>query len=216
MVSQTVGRASLFVLLLAASCGGGALDTALEVKEAPRKPDGVLLEPPPAVPAVEERGRAQDGVVALRQPVSDEQLAEVAREYVRVYTQSGGNVSVLNQLLTDDAVLFDANGHSTPRPNIVQFVQNKFSLHPQDYHSLQDDIVRADNLQRWAHDDLGPRTDPPRPPEMRAGDIYARLPLETRLSAAGDPLFHNTLVMLVRRGADHKLRIAGLMETDTP
>jgi hypothetical protein len=194
-------------------CGGGALDTALEVKDAPRKPDGVLLEPPPAVPVAEEHGRPQEGVIALRQPVSDEQVAEVARDYIRSYTQGRGNISTI---LTDDAVLFDNTGHATPRPTIIQFVAGRYQQHPQDYHALQDDLVRADRLERWGHDDIGPHTDPPRPSEMRTGDIYARVPLEQRLSTAGDPLFHNMLVLLVRRGADRKLKIAGIAETDTP
>ena len=51
---------------------------------------------------------------------------------------------------------------------------------------------------------------------MHTGDVFARVPLDPAMSAAGDPLFHNTLVLLVRRAPDRKLKIAGLSETDAP
>ncbi|HEX4515750.1 MAG TPA: hypothetical protein VH054_19515, partial [Polyangiaceae bacterium] len=63
-------------------CGGANLETQLDLKDATRKPDGVLVEPPPAMPAPEERGTTQAGVLALRQPIGDEQIAEVVKKYV--------------------------------------------------------------------------------------------------------------------------------------
>jgi hypothetical protein len=200
-------------MLFAAGCGGAALGTSLDVKEAPRKPDGVLLEPAPAIPPPEDHARAQDGVVALRQPISDEQVADVAREYIHAYTQNRGNVLAL---LTDDAVLFGDNGRSTPRPTILTFATSKWQQHVQDYQTMHRDIVRADRMERWGHEDIGPRTDPPRPIEMKQGDIFARFPLDPALGAAGDPLFKNTLVLLLRRGPEKQLKIAGLAETDLP
>jgi len=193
-------------------CGGAALDTALDVKDATRKPDGVLLEPAPAVPPAEENGKAQDGVIALRQPISDEQIGELARDYVHSYATN----AAVQTLLTDDAVLFGDNGRSTPKAALVRWVQERWQAHIPDYRAFHKDIVRLEKLERWAHDDLGPHTDPPRPSEMRHGDVFTRIPLDPSPSSAGDPLFHNTLVLLVRRGADRKLKIAGLAETDTP
>ncbi len=204
---------SLFIGVACSACGGGALETALDVKDATRKPDGVLLEPAPAVPPAEEHGKAQAGVVALRQPVSDEQIGELARDYVRAYVTGGGQIS---SLLTDDAVLFGDNGKSTPRVQLVSFALQRYQQHVQDYRNLRSDVARLDKLERWSHDDLGPHTEPARPSEMRNGDVLARLPLDPKLSSAGDPLFRNTLVMLVRRGPDRKLKIAGLAETDAP
>lgn len=207
-----ISRSSAAVLLLTAcSCGGGALETALDVKDVTRKPDGVLLEPAPAVPNPEERGKAQEGVVALRQPISDEQIGELARDYVRAYVN--GQVS---PLLTDDAVMFGDNGRSSPRAALVNWVLERFRQHVQDYQTLHKDIVRQEKLERWGHDDLGPHSDPPRPSEMHTGDVFARVPLDPAMSATGDPLFHNTLVLLVRRAPDRKLKIAGLSETDAP
>jgi hypothetical protein len=201
---------------MCAACGGSTLETALDVKDATRKPDGVLLEPAPAVPNPEERGKAQEGVVALRQPISDEQIGELARDYVRAYAAMGQAGTQVSTLLTDDAVLFGDNGRSSPRPQLVSWVTQRWQQHVQDYRQLHKDIVRADRLERWGHEDIGPHSDPPRPTEMRSGDVFARVPLDPVASSAGDPLFRNTLVLLVRRAPDRKLKIAGLAETDTP
>ena len=43
----------------------GPLETATEIPKAPRRPDGVVLEPPPALPSPADRAPAS-GIVALR------------------------------------------------------------------------------------------------------------------------------------------------------
>jgi hypothetical protein len=183
-------------VLACAACGPASLDTQLELKDATRKPDGVLVEPQPAVPSAEEHGSTQAGVVALRQPI-------------------GADHSGFTDLIDQDAVLFGDNGRSSPRPTIIQSFQQRIQQHAREY-AQHRDVARLDRMVMWASDDLGPHTDPPRPSEMRAGDVYARVPLEPFLSTAGDPLYRNTLVILVRRTADHQLKIAGVAETDAP
>ena len=201
------------VLLSATACGA-ALETAPEMKEATRHPDGVLVEPPPAIPPAEEHGSAGGVVVALRTPISDEQIGDVVHKYVRAFTE--GNIEAFEDLLDDNAVLFDA-GHSQPRPTLMQNLRVRYSQHVQEYRQIHDDIARLDRIERWSSDDLGPFTDPPRPVEMRKGDVLVRVPLDPQTSAStGDALFHNTLVLLLRRGSDRVLRIAGLQETDAP
>ena len=190
------------------------------MKDTTRKPDGVLLEPSPAVPPAEEQGRPQEGIVALRQPISDAQLIDVAREYVRAYTTHNGNI---NDLLTEDAVLFGDNGRTTPRNTVVSFVSDRYRQRPTEYRQHQEEIVRPERLERWGHEDIGPRTDPARPAEMHAGDVFARSASTTAVAAAGDALFHNTLVFMVRPGSDRgsaetdlPLKGAGVQETNTP
>ncbi|MEA2749966.1 MAG: hypothetical protein QOI41_4109, partial [Myxococcales bacterium] len=60
---------ALFALVLlvdAGGCAGGAaLETATEMPKAPRRPDGVVLDTPPALPAAADRATAS-GIVALR------------------------------------------------------------------------------------------------------------------------------------------------------
>ncbi len=200
-------------MLACAACGPASLDTQLELKDATRKPDGVLVEPQPAVPNAEEHGSTQAGVVALRQPIGAEQIAEVVKKYVGAFVN--GDHTAFSDLIDQDAVFFGDNGRSSPRPTIIQSFQQRVQQHAREY-ALHRDVARLDRMVMWASDDLGPHTDPPRPTEMRPGDVYARVPLEPSLSTAGDPLYRNTLVILVRRTADHQLKIAGVAETDTP
>ncbi|HEY1956154.1 MAG TPA: nuclear transport factor 2 family protein [Polyangiaceae bacterium] len=200
---------------LALTACGGALDTSLEMKDATRHPDGVLVEPAPAIPPAEEHGSAGAGVVALRTPVSDEQIGDVVHKYVRAFTE--GNIDAFDDLLDDNAVLFGDNGHSQARPMLLQSLQARYRQHVAEYRAIHDDIARLDRIERWSSDDLGPFSDPPRPVEMRKGDVLVRVPLDPQTSlSTGDPLFRSTLVLLLRRGSDRALKIAGLAETDTP
>lgn len=201
-------------MLLLGGCGGASLDTQLEVKEAARHPDGVVVEPPPAIPDAEEHGSAQAGVLALRQPISDEQIGELVHRYIRAFID--GDISQFEDMVDANAVLFGDNGRSATRVALLQNLRIRYQQHAQDYRALHDDIARLDRLERWSSDDLGPFTDPARPIEMRKGDVYTRIPIIAQPSSTGDPLFRNTLILLVRRGADHVLRIAGLQETDSP
>ena len=201
-----------------AGCGGASLQTALDVPDSARHPDGVVVEPAPAIPPAEERGSSQAGVVALRQPISDEQIGELARRYVRAFTEGDLNafINALEEMMDPNAVLFGDNGRSAGRMALMQNLRMRYQQHAQEYAQIHDDITRLDRMERWSYDDLGPFTDPPRPAEMRKGDVYARIPLDPHTSTAGDPLFRNTLIVLIRRDADRVLRIAGMEETDSP
>ena len=137
----------------------------------------------------------------------------MVRKYVGAFTADDS--SAFAELLDESAVLFADNGRSTPRVTIIQNFQQREQQHRAEL-ARTHDVARLDRLVMWSAEDLGPHTDPPRPPEMRPGDVYARVPLQAPLSMAGDPLFRNTLVIMVRRAADHQLKIAGVAETDTP
>jgi len=194
-------------------CGASNLETQLDLKDATRKPDGVLVEPTPAMPSPEERGTTQAGVLALRQPIGDEQIAEVVKKYVRAFVETDRNGFA--DLFENDAVMFMDNGRSSARTTITQNFDERIRQHRGEYR-LYPDVARLDRIMQWSAEDLGPHTDPPRPNEMKAGDVYARIPMQSPLSQAGDPLYKNTLVVLLRRGADRQLKIAGVAETDQP
>jgi hypothetical protein len=201
------------MVLACAACGPASLDTQLELKDATRKPDGVLVEPSPAVPNAEEHGSTQAGVVALRQPIGSEQISEVVLKYIGAFVAD--DASAFAELFENDAVMFGDNGRSTPRNTIIQNFQQREQQHRAEY-ARNRDIARLDRMVQWSSEDLGPHTDPPRPTEMRGGDVYARVPLQSPLSLAGDPLYRNMLVLLIRRSADHHLKIVGVAETDAP
>ncbi len=201
------------LVALATACGGASLDTALEIKDVSRHPDGVVVEPPPAIPFAEEHASAGDGVVALRQPISNEQIGDIVHKYVRAFTE--GERDSFDDLLDDNAVMFADGGRSQPRAALLQALRSRYQQHAQEYRALREDIARLDRIERWSSDDLGPFTDPPRPPEMRKGDVFVRVPLDPQLSpTTGEPLFRSVLTLLLRRGPDHVLRIAGLGESD--
>ncbi len=148
------------MLLACAACGPASLDTQLELKDATRKPDGVLVEPPPAVPSAEERGSTQAGVVALRQPIGSEQISEVVLKYIGAFVAD--DASAFSDLFESDAVMFGDNGRSAPRNTIVQNFQQRTQQHRAEY-AKNRDIARLDRMVQWSSDDLGPHTDPPRP-----------------------------------------------------
>jgi hypothetical protein len=210
-------RSKISELLVAATllvgCGASNLETQLDLKDATRKPDGVLVEPTPAMPSPEERGTTQAGVLALRQPIGDEQIAEIVKKYIHAFVDTDRNS--FSELFENDAVMFMDNGRSSARSTITQNFDERIRQHRGEYRHYPD-VARLDRIMQWSSDDLGVHTDPPRPNEMKPGDVYARIPLQSPLSQSGDPLYKNTLVLLLRRGADRQLRIAGVAETDSP
>jgi len=192
------------------------LETSLAVKDEPRRPDGVLVEPPPALPAAEEHGKATDGVLALRQPITNEQIADLVHRFIRAHGDDyASGHAAIEDLLERDAVLIGDNNRTAPRINITQMFDQRNRQHRIEYQQ-HGDLSHTERLQRWGYEDLSARSDPPRPNEMRPGDVYVRVPVDAVLSTAGDPLFRATLIVMVRRSADHKLRFAAVGEADTP
>ena len=216
--SSTLSRLALaalaaFVPAFAACGHSGALETALEVPTTPRQPDGVLVEPPPAVPLPNDPGAARLGVVALRPPISDEQVASVIRAYVTALEYEAADD--LLDLLTQDAVSLEA-GARVNRVGLRQRFAERFGRH--ELRRLRGlDIARLDKVERYGFSDLGAGTDPVRPTEMRDGDLYIRVPLTAPLGANGEKLVGDVLVMVLRRDEEQKkLRIAGVGEIDNP
>ncbi len=206
-----VGSAGAIGVAVSA-CGGSSVSTALEVPSASRKPDGVVLEPSPALPATEERGEAQAGVLALRQPVGDEQIVDVVRGYIRAFVKRDTEGFIA--LLDADAVNLE---NRQARSALITDFTRRAQQHQADFQKLEGvEVARLDHMERYAAEDLGPHTDPPRPPMMRSGDVYARVPFNPTQASNGDPLFHNLLVLLLRRAPDHKLHIVAVAELDTP
>jgi hypothetical protein len=188
------------------------MGTALEIPTASRKPDGVLLEPSPALPTTEERGQAQAGVLALRPPVGDEQIREAVHDYLQAFVNH--STEALRTLLTTDAILLE---NRQPQRYILENFQRRTSQHISDYARYDGvEIARFDHLERYAAEDLGPHTDPPRPPDMHSGDVYVRVPLIPTVAANGDPLFRTMLVLILRRATERRLQIAGVAELDAP
>lgn len=183
------------------ACGGArALETATALPSAPRRPDGVALEPPPAVPPASERAPAA-GVVALREPLADKDVEDVVRAYVRAFERE--DIEALRQLLCQDATPI---GRAGGRQQLIELWAMR--IRNFEYQKLAgSEIARLSQLQKHTYDVLGGSGTLSRPTEMRPGDLYVRVPIATpRLGT--EQLFGDVLVLLLRR-EEGRLKIAG-------
>lgn len=195
------------------ACGGGALETATEMPKTPRRPDGVVLEPPPAVPAAQERATTSSAVLALREPPAAEDVEEVVRDYLRAFERE--DLDGLQHLLAREA---GPLGRAGGKSQLVDSWRGRFKSF--EYQKLAGaEVARFGQLERRSYDGYavaasagGPTGN--RPSEMRPGDLLVRVPIATP-RVGGEQLFGDVLVLLLRR-EDGKLRIAGQADETTP
>ena len=198
--------ASLFAFAFASAayaCSGGGLETATEMPKEPRRPDGVVIEPPPALPAPSDRASAR-GIVALREPLADRDVEEMVRAYVRAFERE--DIDALKQLLAQDAVPLGRNGSKTQLIDLWSTKMKNF-----EYQKLAGlEVARVTQIEKFSYEALGSGSAPglpQRPTEMRPGDLYVRVPISTP-RVGTDQLFGDILVLLLRR-EDGRLRLAG-------
>jgi hypothetical protein len=181
-------------------CGGAPLETATELPKTPRRPDGVTLEPPPALPPPSDRASAR-GVVALREPLADKDVEDVVRAYLRGFERE--DVDALVQLLAQEATPL---GRAGGKAALVELWRTKMKNF--EYQKLAGvEVARLAQIERYTYETLGPSGGPTRPTEMRPGDLYVRVPIAIP-RVGSDQLFGDTLVLLLRR-EDGRLKIAG-------
>lgn len=168
--------------------------------KAPRRPDGVAVEPTPALPPASDHAEAR-GVIALREPLADKDVEDVVRAYIRGFERE--EEQSLIQLLSQDAVPLGRPG--TTRAQLIESWHTRLKSY--EYQRLAGtEIARLSEIERHTYDTL-PSGTIGRPNEMRPGDIYVRVPITTpRLGS--EQLFGDTLVLLLRR-EDGRLKIAG-------
>jgi hypothetical protein len=186
---------------LAGGCAGtGTLETATEMPKAPRRPDGVVLEPTPAMPTAADRAAAT-GIVALREPLADKDVEDVVRAYVRAFERE--DLDALVQLLAQEASPLGRAGNKNQLVDLWRTKMKNF-----EYQKLAGvEVARVAQIEKFAYETLGASGAPTRPTEMRAGDLYVRVPIATP-RVGSDQLFGDILVLLLRR-EDGRLKIAG-------
>lgn len=197
---------SVLLGVLPASCASAApleTRTGAEVK---RKPDGVLLEPSPAVPTPVERAQAR-GVVALKPPLSIEDVRTIVKQLMRGFENE--QFDIINQLLLPDATDFFT--HVT-LPQIQQRLRERFQK--LEYQKMRGvEVAHLERAELREYDDLPPAGPRSRPPEMNPGDILVRIPMTAPLSN-GERLFDDVLVLMLRRDPKSQLKIASMGETN--
>jgi hypothetical protein len=193
----------------APTIAGRSLDRAADAGGfPPRRPDGVVLEPPPALPIPAERANAH-GVVALREPLGTAAVRDVVLAVMDAWRHE--SLDQLVALLTNDAGPIEAR--SRGRSVLVESWRQR--LHAHEYRRLAGvDMVRVDRIERYGWEDLSAPDAPARPADMRPEELYVRAPLEvTRVS--GERLFGDVLLLLLHREGG-KYGIAAYGETESP
>jgi hypothetical protein len=147
------------------------------------------------------------GVVTLRVPVNDEAVVALVQTLIDAWQRE--SLESLVGLLTPDAQNLEAHGHGgTSLPDGW-----RLRLQTHEYRRLAGiELVRPARIRRWDYDDLGAKGAPPRPPEMRPGDLLVRVPVEVT-HVAGEKLFGD-LMTIVLRPEGPKLRVAAYGESD--
>ncbi|MBX3210233.1 MAG: hypothetical protein KF764_34695 [Labilithrix sp.] len=193
--------------LLVGGCAGGGWETATEVPKAPRRPDGVVLDPPAALPAPSDRAEAR-GVVALREPLADKDVEEVVQAYIRAFEREDDQALI--QLVAEEAASLGRPGSS--RQQLIETWRTKMkSFEYQRIAGLE--VARISQMERHTYETLGAPDSPERPVEMRPGDLYVRVPIATP-RVGSEQLFGDVLVLLLRR-EDGRLKIAGQADETT-
>ncbi|MFO0736293.1 MAG: hypothetical protein U0270_10445 [Labilithrix sp.] len=189
-------------LLLAglAGCGSG-WETATELPKAPRRPDGVAVEPPPAMPSTADHAEAH-GVVALREPLADKDVEDVVRAYIRGFERE--EPETLVQLLAQEAAPIGRAGAT--RQQLIESWRTRIKSY--EYQRLAGaEVARYSEIERLTYEAVGAHPTYVRPNDMRPGDLYVRVPILTpRLN--GEQLFGDVVVLMLRR-EDGRLKIAG-------
>jgi hypothetical protein len=175
---------------------------------ASRRPDGVVVEPPPAIPSAVERAEAR-GVVALSAPVDEDKIRALVLSVSDAWKR--GSLDGLRDLLTPDAV--DIDSSKGGRPALLDRWKERLGALSTD-RLPGGSLYALDRLARWTYDDLSDGGAPPRPASMRRGDVYVRVPFHaTHLGP--DRVFGDVLVLVIRREGG-RLLVAGYGEASDP
>jgi hypothetical protein len=170
----------------------------------PRRPDGVVLEPPTAIPAPVTTAEAR-GVVALHPSLSGDAIRDCVRDLLDAWQR--GSLDGLAELLASDAGPIEARARG--QGALVEAWRQRLRTH--EYRRLEGlDLARPDRVEHYAFGELGGADSPARPAEMHPDEIYVRVPLEVT-QVAGDKLFEGTIVLLLR-GDNGRARIVGYGE----
>ena len=153
------------------------------------------------MPVPSDRAPAS-GVVALREPLADKDVEDVVRAYLRAFEREDDKA--LQLLLAQDATPLGRPG--TSRVHLVELWRTKIKNF--EYQRLAGmEVARISQIEKHTYETLGVPGAPQRPPEMKPGDLYVRVPIVTP-RIGGEQLFGDVLVLLLRR-EEGRLKIAG-------
>jgi hypothetical protein len=220
LVSPTLARAfAIFAapVPLAWACAGAGcqpapMATVLELPKTPRQPDGVVIDPEPALPPAFARAPAE-GVVSLKEPLDEGIVGAAIEAFFSVFTSHAPEA--LEGVLSRSARLLDSHGGSS-----YAIVRDELLRRVAAFKAANVTTVPIHRVERAEYADLGENGLRPRPGEMRPGDILVRVHLAAP-HAGADRLLGDVVVLLFRSETEAaegppRLRVVGFDEQDEP
>jgi hypothetical protein len=188
------------IALFAAACAGSgargpAFATLTELPAEPRRPDGVVVDPSPELPAATEAIDKATGIVALKPPLPDRAARAVVAAFFRAVVAE--NVEALSDLATSDATL-SAKGRTGSPSVIDHWRARQRHFH---YRALANEILYQDaDIELYRYEDLETPLPgrPLRPAEMTPPDILLRVPVLV-VRAGSERVFGDDILFHLRR-----------------
>ena len=212
--SSHLGASSLLAassLALLASC---ATSPAPPAAEGVRRPDGVSLDPPPALPEVATRARSSEGAATLQTPLGTDAALDLLDAYVRAIVAE--DVVAMNDLHTGDSAFVFSPAGQVPRsfPNAPGLWERRFARF--DYGALAGSIVLRSaeaKVRRLEAGAQGPAIatseDGPSTPFGDA-EVVVSAPLATS-RVAGQSLLGTEIAIYLRREGE-RYRVSAVVE----
>jgi hypothetical protein len=184
-----------------------------------RRPDGVTLDLPPALPEPSDAAASGDGVVVLRTPVGSDAALDVLRAYVRAIVAE--DAAAMTALHTDDAtfVLAPAGQVARSFPSAAGLWERRFAR--LDYSALAGAVVVRDaeaqvrRLEAGEGPPAAASVDEDDPvPVVRDAEVVVRAPVATA-RIAGQTLLGSEIILYLRRDGA-RYRVSSVVEDFSP
>jgi len=171
------------------------------MSKAPRRPDGVALEVPSALPVPVNRVLAS-GIVALRVPPTDKEIENVVGAYLHGLERA--DMAGLVQMLTRDAAPLGQLGAG--RAQIVEMWAARIKWMRSFDGATTRLHFKLAPIETYTYDTVESMGDRARPASMRPGDLYVRVPSSRLIDNASADIGWFVLLL---RSENGQLRIAG-------
>lgn len=201
------------VLFVAAGCGSSAASfptaSALD-DDAPRRPDGVAIDPESQPPDAEDVGHVDDGLVTLRAPLGVDAARDTVSELFRHVVNE--DPAGIETLFTANAVAITTKGSRHQRtPTAALWWSQRFDR--LDYGLLGGEpAFREREIQFFRGEDVlaGARGAPAERDGVERSDVVVRVPiLKVRVGAIR--LLGDEMVLFLRR-VDNRYKIYRMVE----
>lgn len=187
-------------VIASSGCGrrpasGPVFPTSAELPATARRPDGVVVDPEPELPAPSEATRTEASLAVLRAPLAEKLARAVVFAFFRCVVSE--DVDAMAELLTSDAAAPTKSRASTPSlldhwRGRIRHLKYRLLAAETVYDETRIEIYRYGDLEAA----LPGR--PARPPSMTASDLLARVPIST-VRAGSDRLFGDEIVFVLHR-----------------